>query len=54
MGAEDGFEEVAAENTFFVADGGEVGAGVPFLKECEIGCEALVLRYREWRCTGAG
>ena len=33
MGAEDGFEEVAAEDAFFVANGGQVGAGVPLLEE---------------------
>ena len=38
--AEDGFEEVAAEDAFFVADCGEVGASVPLLQEREIRCES--------------
>ena len=36
-GAEDGLEEVAAEDGLGVADGGEVGAGVPFLEKSEVG-----------------
>jgi len=39
MGAEDGFEEMTAEDAFFVADGGEVGADVPFLEEGQVGGE---------------
>lgn len=38
-GGEDGFEEVAGEDAFAIADGGEVGAGVPLLEEIEVGCE---------------
>ncbi len=39
MGAEDGFYEMAAEDFVFGADGGEVGAGVPFLEELEVAVE---------------
>lgn len=38
-GAEDGFEKVAAEDAFFIADGGEVGTCVPPLQKSEIGGE---------------
>jgi hypothetical protein len=41
LGAEDGFQEVAAEDAFFVSDGGEVGFGVPFLEEGQVGGELL-------------
>ena len=37
--AEDGFEEVAGEDAVLVADGGEVGAGVPFLEVGEVSGE---------------
>jgi len=43
-GAEDGFEKMAAKDALFVADGGEVGFGVPFLEEGQIGGELLALR----------
>jgi len=43
-GAEDGLEEMAAEDSLFVADGGEVGSGVPFLEEGQIGGELFALR----------
>jgi len=39
LGTKDGFEEVAAEDAFFVPDGGEVGFGVPLLEEGEVGGE---------------
>ena len=41
MGAEDGFEEMTAEDAFFVADGGEVGFGVPLLQEGQVGREFI-------------
>lgn len=51
-GGEDGFEEVAAEDAFVIADGGEVGAGVPFLQEGEVGGEFYRLLFGDgW---GAG
>ena len=35
-GGEEAFAEVAADDLFGVADGGEVGAGVPFEEEVEV------------------
>ncbi len=32
---------MAAEDAFFVADGGEVGFGVPFLEKVDVGGEFL-------------
>ena len=40
-GTEDGLKEVAAEYAFFLANGSEVGAGVPFLEEGQVGGEPL-------------
>ncbi len=39
VGGEEAFAEVAADDLFGVADGGEVGAGVPFEEEVEVGGE---------------
>lgn len=41
MSAEDGFDEVAAKDFVFVADGGEVHFLVPALEEGEVGGEFL-------------
>jgi hypothetical protein len=38
-GSEEAFAEVAADDFFGVADGGEVGAGVPLEEEVEVGGE---------------
>ena len=46
-GAEDGLEEVAAENSLFIADGGQVGFRIPFLEEGQVGGELLALRGSE-------
>ena len=40
-GAEDGFEKVTAKNAFFIADGGEVGFGIPFQEEGQVSGEFL-------------
>jgi hypothetical protein len=39
LASEEAFAEVAADDVFGVADGGEVGAGVPLEEEVEIGGE---------------
>ena len=39
VGAEEAFAEVAPDDVFGVADGGEVGAGVPLEEEVQIGGE---------------
>ena len=46
-GGEEGLAEVAADDLFRTADGGEVGAGVPFQEEVEIEGE-LVQEERSW------
>ena len=50
LGAEDGFDEVTAEDAFVVADGGEVGFLVPALEELEVGGEF----FGEAGCEGWG
>lgn len=53
-GGEDGLEEVAAQDAFFVADGGEVSAGVPFLEQGEVGREFCGLVFGELGRTRGG
>lgn len=51
-GGEDGLEEVAAEDAFFITDGGEIGAGVPLLEEGEVGGELVQLLGGQRRAAG--
>jgi hypothetical protein len=45
-GGEEAFSEVAADYLFGIADGGEVGAGVPLVEEIEVEGELVVERGR--------
>jgi hypothetical protein len=46
-GGEEGFAEVALDDLLGVSDGGEVGAGVPFEEEIEVGGELVVEVFGE-------
>ncbi len=39
LGGEEAFAEVAADYLLRVADGGQIGAGVPFEEEIQVGGE---------------
>ena len=41
MGAEDGFQEVATQDRFGIADRGEIGALIPSQEEFEVGGELV-------------